>query len=230
MTRSAALRTRADGGGSAVDRASQRLRELIARGRFVGGQQLVEAELGRQLGVARSTVRECIRRLETQGLLVARQRGLQLRLLSRSDVDDLFSLRELLEGHAADKAASRVGDLPRAQRQTLAAELRHWRSNAAGDAGAFSDRNRQFHDLVVELAGNVHMPRMLDQTLLVLFASQFRPWLPPSSMARAGKQHVQILEAIDRQNPRGAEAAMRRHIRDARRSMAKLPDDAFGDS
>lgn len=230
VARSAAPRASGDGKSSAVDRASQRLRELIARGRFVGGQRLIEAELGHRLGVARSTVRECIRRLETQGLLVARQRGLQLRLLGRSDVDDLFALREILEGHAANRAAARFGDVPRALRTAFTAELRYWRSGAAGDAGAFSERNRQFHDLVVEMAGNVHMPRMLDQTLLVLFASQFRAWLPPGSMARAAKQHVLILESIGQQDPRAAEAAMLRHIRDARQSMTKLPDDAFGDA
>jgi DNA-binding GntR family transcriptional regulator len=107
-------------------------------------------------------------------------------------------------------------------------ELRYWQSAAAGDVGSFSDRNRALHDFVVELAGNVHMPRMLDQTLLVLFASQFRAWLPPGSTLRAAEQHVEILEAIARVDARGAEAAMKRHIRDARRAMARLPDDAFG--
>ena len=237
MTATASLRSGAEGpgpagapgAGSAVDRAALRLRELIACGRFVGGQPLIEVELGRQLAVARSTVRECIRRLETQGLLVARPRGLQLRLLARGDVDDLFDLRELLEGHAAGRAAARFADAPRKDRLAVAEELRYWRSSGAAEVGSFSDRNRRFHDLVVELAGNVHMPRMLDQTLLVLFASQFRAWLPPGSISRAAAQHTLILEAIERHDGRAAELAMRRHIRDARRSIARLPDDAFGE-
>ncbi|HUP05781.1 MAG TPA: GntR family transcriptional regulator [Caldimonas sp.] len=213
---------------SAVDRASERLRELIARGRLVGGQPLIESELGQQLEVARPTLRECIRRLETQGLLVSRKRGLQLRLLTRSDVEDLFSLRMILEVYAAGRAAARMGEAPSAARAALLAELRYWRSKAAGDAGAFSERNRRFHDLVVELAGNVHLPRMLDQTLMLLFASQFRSFLPPSSVARAASQHVEILEAIERQDPKAAEVAMRRHVTDARRALRSLPEDAFG--
>ena len=228
MSRPSSHSPRADGEGSAVDRASRRLRELIARGRFVGGQPLIESDLGQQLQVARSTVRECIRRLETQGLLVARNRGLQLRMLTRGDVDDLFALREILEGHAASRAALRFGAATRPRRQALADELRYWRSAAAGDAGGFSDRNRALHDFVVELAGNVHMPRMLDQTLLVLFASQFRAWLPPGSTLRAAKQHAEILQAIEKEDPRGAESAMKRHVREARQAIAKLPDDAFG--
>ncbi len=219
--------TAAEGEGSAVDRATQRLRVLIMQGRFVGGQPLIEADLVRQLAVARSTVRECIRQLETQGLLVARARGLQLRRLSRGDVDDLFALRELLEVYAAGRAAKRFPLVSRAERQAIARELRYWRSSAADDIGAFSDRNRELHDRIVALAGNVHLPRMLDHTLLVLFTSQFRPWLSARTLRPAIDDHVRVLEAIGREDARAAGAAMRRHIQEARRVLGKLPDDAF---
>ena len=222
--------TAGEGASSAVDRATLRLRELITQGRFVGGQPLIEANLVGQLGVARSTVRECIRQLETQGLLVARARGLQLRRLDRRDVEDLFALRELLEVYAAGRAAKRFASVPSAARQAITRELRYWRSSAAGDVGAFSDRNRQLHDLIVELAGNVHLPRMLDHTLLVLFSSQFRPWLPARTIRPAIDDHVRVLESIEREDARAAEAAMRRHIQAARQALEKLPDDAFGNA
>lgn len=216
------------GAGSAVDRATLRLRELILQGRFVGGQPFIEADLVGQLGVARSTVRECIRQLETQGLLVARARGLQLRRLDRRDVEDLFALRELLEVYAAGRAAARFASVPAASRQAIRRELRYWRSGAAADVGAFSDRNRELHDRIVALAGNVHLPRMLDHTLLVLFTSQFRPWLPASTIRPAIDDHVRVLEAIEHEDVRAAETAMRRHLQAARQALEKLPDDAFG--
>jgi DNA-binding GntR family transcriptional regulator len=69
---------------------------------------------------------------------------------------------------------------------------------------------------------------MLDRTLLVLFSSQFRPWLPAGTIRPAIDDHVRVIEAIEREDARAAEVAMRRHILDARQAVEKLPDDAFG--
>jgi DNA-binding GntR family transcriptional regulator len=212
------------GSGSVVDRACARLHRLLVQGRLVGGQPLIETDLAAQLAVSRGTVREALRRLESEGLLVGRARGLQVRRLSRRDVTDLYALREHLEGWAA-RLAAQTGSIEAAR---LAQERTVW-SGAESRFGlaAFGEQNRRFHDLMVEAAGNAHLPRVLDQTLLVLFAAQFRGWVTPGSVAAAAEDHLLVLDAVAAQRGAAAERAMRRHIVRSGRAITRLPEEAF---
>ncbi len=224
----------------------------MGQGQLVAGQRLIEADLGLQLQASRSTVREALRRLESEGLVQARQRGLQVRRLSRQDVADLYELRELLEGLAARRAAVQLagpaggsagasagtstgtatGTAATAQ---LKAQASLWkaatRSSSTGQAGgAFSEHNRAFHALVQETAGNRHLPRMLDQTLMLLFASQFRAWVAPSAVAQAAREHLLVIQALQDFDGQAAEQHMRAHVRASATTILALPPQAFGEA
>jgi DNA-binding GntR family transcriptional regulator len=214
--------------GSAVERACARLRHLVTQGRLVGGQALIETELSSLLGVARSTVREALRRLQSDGLVTARARGVQVRRLSRRDVADLYVIRESLEGLAARCAASRSACGSALDPRRIEAERRIWHAATSEYlVAAFSEQNRRFHDLIVDASGNAHLSRMLDQTLLLLFASQFRAWMQTPSIRAAAADHLRILEAIERGDTTAAERTMRLHIRHSSKAVLDLPDDAF---
>ena len=81
--------------------------------------------------------------------------------------------------------------------------------------------------MMVEAAGNAHLPRVLVETLLVLFAAQFRSWVTPGSVAAAAEVHLQVLEAVAAQRGAAAERAMRRHIVRSARAIIGLPEEAF---
>ncbi len=229
---------------SALERACQRLRQAVGQGQLVAGQRLIEADLGLQLQASRSTVREALRRLESEGLVQARQRGLQVRRLSRQDVADLYELRELLEGLAARRAAVQLAGSAGASTGTatgtavtaqLKAQASLWkaatRSSSTGQAGgAFSEHNRAFHALVQETAGNRHLPRMLDQTLMLLFASQFRAWVAPSAVAQAAREHLLVIQALQDFDGQAAEQHMRAHVRASAATILALPPQAFGEA
>ncbi len=216
---------------SALDRACGRLRRLVGQGRLVAGTPLIEADLAARLAVARGTVREALRRLESEGLFVARKRGLQVRRLARTDVVDLYETREVLEGLAARRAAQRMVDSnapPPIPGARLAAERRIWTGvRGAFQLAAFSEQNRSFHDLIVAASGNAHLPRLLDQTLLALFASQFRSSLASASIHQAAAEHLLVLAAVVEGEGGRAEQAMRRHVRNSAATILALPDEAF---
>ena len=214
---------------SVLHGAADRLRRLVVQGQLGGGQPLIETDLAERLGASRSTVREALRRLESEGLVVARKRGLQVRRLTRGDVTDLYDVREVLEGLAARRAAERfAAGASAAERGRLASERRIW-VGARSEFGiaAFSEQNRSLHAMVIEMAGNAHLPRMLDQTLLALFASQFRPWLVHAKVAEAAAEHVDLLDALKRGAAGEAERVMRNHVRHSARAITTLPDEAF---
>ena len=220
------VRSTADG-DSALERTAGRLRRLVVQGQLGGGQPLIEVDLALRLGASRSTVREALRRLESEGIVVARRRGLQVRRLSRGDVGDLYDTREVLEGLAARRAAEQAASAPKGDAR-FASERKLWVGGRSEFAiAAFSEQNRRLHDLIVEASGNAHLPRMLDQTLMSLFASQFRPWLDASSIATAAAEHVAIIDAVIAGRGGDAERAMRRHVRNSARTIVALPDAAF---
>ncbi|CAM5369365.1 GntR family transcriptional regulator OS=Streptomyces aurantiogriseus OX=66870 GN=GCM10010251_80360 PE=4 SV=1 [Streptomyces aurantiogriseus] len=139
--------------GAVRERVLAALRQEIISGRLRPGDRLVERELAERFGVSRVPVREAIRALVAEGfVLFETPRRTVVRRLSRTDVKELFELREALEVYAAGLAASRA--TPEAL-----AELRHLLDQAAeatraGDAETITDINTRFHDRILALAGN----------------------------------------------------------------------------
>lgn len=141
-------------------RVREELRERILTGRLRPGDRLVERELAEDLGVSRVPVREAIRSLEAEGFLVVQSpRRVVVRQLARVDVEELFDVREALEGLAAGLAASRAGaaELKRLERVLADAA----RATARGDAARITVLNSRFHDEIVAIAGNALLTTML---------------------------------------------------------------------
>ena len=83
------------------DAAVLRIREAILQGRLKPGQRILEADMAQELGISRAPIREAIRQLESEGLVVSRaHRGTYVTTLSSQDAREIFSLRAALEGLA----------------------------------------------------------------------------------------------------------------------------------
>lgn len=184
-----------------------------------------------QLKASRSTVREALRFLQAQGLVVkGRSRNLVVRRLSRRDVVELYELRELLESHAAGKAACAFALLGAREQGEWKALLRWWQEQVPSGAHvhALGEANRTLHARVQELGGNSHLPRLLQGTLMTLFSSQFRPWLSAEASARACAEHVALLKAILASDDMAARLAMQAHVRSSASTILALPAEHFG--
>jgi len=94
---------------SVNDAVTRALREAILSGKIRPGDRLLQDELARQLGVSRQPVREALRRLQSEGLVVQTpQRGLLVREFTKADLQENYYLRQLLESEAAQSAAERI--------------------------------------------------------------------------------------------------------------------------
>src|SRR3954452_17648364 len=88
--------------------AYAQVRSAIVENRYAPGQRLVEQRIAEELGLSRTPVREALRMLEAEGLVVsARNRGAMVRPLSPTEVVDLYGLRIRLESYAVEVAAER---------------------------------------------------------------------------------------------------------------------------
>ncbi|HEX7823439.1 MAG TPA: GntR family transcriptional regulator [Mycobacterium sp.] len=138
-----------------------RIRDRIADGTYPPGTRLVERDLAADFEVSRAPVREAVRMLNTEGFVeMLATRGVIVRQLSRTDVEELFDVREALEPMAFRKAAQRAtkGDVNRLKALARRAE----RAISVGDGDAVDAYNVEFHDIVPKMARNKVLVDLLE--------------------------------------------------------------------
>lgn len=128
------------------------LREAIVEGRLAPGEPVVEAQLSRQLGVSRAPLREALRSLENEGLVVSTPwRGALVAPLTERGVTELQAFRRLLEVSAAEQVLGQ-DDADLSSLDALVAEME--RCAEAGDLVCMNEADVRFHTHIVEMSGN----------------------------------------------------------------------------
>ncbi|MDT5154205.1 MAG: hypothetical protein QOI01_5938 [Mycobacterium sp.] len=137
------------------------IRNRISDGTYPPGTRLVERDLAAEFAVSRAPVREAVRMLNSEGFVeMLATRGVIVRQLSRTDVEELFDVREALETMAFRKAAERgtKDDVRRLEGLARRAE----RAIAADDRDTVYTCNVEFHDIVPKMARNKVLVDMLE--------------------------------------------------------------------
>ncbi|MFB9442877.1 GntR family transcriptional regulator [Dactylosporangium vinaceum] len=205
---------------NAVEHAYAALRQGILDGTYPPGAQLGEVELAGSLAVSRTPVREAIRRLHSEGLIeVFPNRGAYVRTWTRAQLDELFSVRALLEGHAAGLAADHATDDQRAAMAGLCDEMDSAAARAPADVQTVAALNGRFHALVHEASANSLLPGMIRTLIQVPVVVRTFIGYSPARLQISLQQHREILAAVRSHDGPWAEAAMRTHILSARHEL-----------
>lgn len=196
---------------SLSDRVYGALKRHILSQRLKAGSKLSVPQLARQLGVSRTPVKEALERLSKDGLVTTLpNRGAFVAILRQQDVNEIYQMREILEGLAARLAAVTMDDALLDRLRDLMG--RHEAAVDRGDLDAHVAIDLEFHRLIRERAGNRRLMDALD-TLQDQIRIVFRTSATiPGRMQKAVEEHRAILEAFERRDPDAAEAAARRHI------------------
>ncbi|MET0701280.1 MAG: GntR family transcriptional regulator [Mycobacterium sp.] len=138
-----------------------RIRDRIADGTYPPGTRLVERDLAAEFAVSRAPVREAVRMLNSEGFVeMLATRGVIVRQLSRTDVEELFDVREALETMAFRKAAERVTKEDVRRLEALARKAEQ--AIARKDQDTVYACNVEFHDIVPEIARNKVLVGLLE--------------------------------------------------------------------
>jgi DNA-binding GntR family transcriptional regulator len=104
---------------------AERLREAIADGSLLPGQQLHQADLSARFGVSRSPLREALRQLEGEGFIVYEpNRGATVAALTRDEVRAIYEIRKILESAAIRLAIPNIDDAVLARAKAASSRLR----------------------------------------------------------------------------------------------------------
>jgi DNA-binding GntR family transcriptional regulator len=215
-------------GDGAVDRVHSAIRAAIVSGRYVLGQRLIEAELSAEYEVGRSSIREALRRLSGEGLVeVVRNRGAVVRRFTRAEIDDFYCVRGELEALAARLAAENI-HVPEIRARFTDGLTQRLQPTGPGDIAGYRTENALFHRLIVAAASNKQLETLLEQLHLPVLALQLWPYVPPSFLTTAMREHDEIAAAILAADRAAAERLMRRHVRNSAGVVARMPKEAFG--
>jgi DNA-binding GntR family transcriptional regulator len=204
---------------SLAEAAFGKLLLAITSGEFQPGQKLSESELARQLGISRGPLREALGRLE--GRLVTRTPRIGVRIIdfNGGELEQLFVVREALEGMAARLAAERMTTAELEQLRALLSQHANQPELAAGLAYYQRSHDDDFHFTIVRAARCERIEQMLlDELYFQMRIQRLRSSAQPGRAQQALSEHHEILAALASRNPDAAEGAMRHHIRKARLS------------
>ncbi len=196
---------------SLASAVQQEIERTILNGELAPGAKLNEAELAERMGVSRGPVREALRMLETAGLVrQEKNRGAFVRHVALDEALEIFDLRAMMEEAVGRALASAV---TAAQLKTAHALVEAMgRAVKAGDADAYHLLNLEFHDRLVEFAGNRKLTAMYRQLINELSLFRRMNLADGASMPLSASEHDGIVKAIASGNPERAGRAMREHV------------------
>ncbi len=180
-------------------------------GVYMPNQRLIEAEVTQALGVSRATLRAALIRLYHEGLVeVEVNRGARVRAFSLEEAAAILEVREVLEGLAAALAAEKATPQDIGALRDVVGEMKE--ALAVDDVRRYAQLNHQFHQIILDAAGNEVLKRVLGSLQYPLLRYQFGSILVPGRKDASFAEHQEILAALERRDPEALERAARRHV------------------
>lgn len=201
-----------------ADRVYSDLHRDILTGKRGPGSRVREEEVAETFGVSRTPVREALRRLSSNGLIeLVPNRGAEVVRWATDDVEELFDLRCLLEGHAARRAAER-DDNDLDQLRDLCERMEaHLGDTDARAADEITRLNMEFHRAVHQAGGRI-LPDLITRVIEVPVVRRTFDEYSAAELRRSFGQHRELVDAIAEGDGEWAQSVMRAHIRAANAS------------
>jgi DNA-binding GntR family transcriptional regulator len=201
-----------------------RLEEAILRGELKDGQQLIETDIAKWLGVSRGLVRESFRELEKTGIVTHNPyRGTFVKSLTADRVRELYTLRTKLEEYAIQLAILNICDEDIEELSELLELMR--RTAEEGNSGELIELDLQFHKNLYSLSGHEMLKETLNnlsrQTHLFIMATKSVYSVFPT-LKDAADSHEPILKALKARDSQKACLEIQAHIFDVGTRLYEL--------
>lgn len=204
---------------SLADQVFERLEGDILSGKYERGEVLTEMKLCADMGVSRTPIREAAHRLAQEHLVLMTSKGITVLGVTEKDLVDIYDIRMRLEGMAAALAAKNATE-EQIEKMREALDLQEFYS-VKKDADHIKSMDSSFHDLLYAAADSI----VLYDTLIPLHkkTQKYRKAsVENHSRAEASlAEHREIFLAIAAHDEKKAEAAMSRHVENAKKHIMK---------
>ena len=197
------------------------LREAIIQGKLGPGERLMEIQLAEEMGVSRTPVREAIRKLELEGLVVMTPRkGASVAGLSLKDIADVFEIRRALEGLAAELASERATDEELEQMERYLVKISE--EIEVGDVDKVVETDTGFHSLLYKASRNERLTQIISNLREQIQRSRTTSLSYPGRMKIAVEEHRKIVEAVSARDGELARKLAHEHIENAENTLMRM--------
>ena len=196
------------------------LRQAILRGEMEPGERLMEIQLAEKLGVSRTPIREAIRKLELEGLVIMIPRkGAEVAHITEKDMRDVLEVRAALEELAATLACRNV--TPERIEELKMANKRFEATIISKDVVAIVDADVNFHDIIYAMTDNQRLIQIINNLREQMYRYRFEYIKDANMREDLRREHREITDAIIKGECERAKAAISIHIDNQEENILK---------
>ena len=187
------------------------LRQAILKGELEPGERLMEIQLAQNLGVSRTPVREAIRKLELEGLVIMIPRkGAEVASITEKSLRDVLEVRKVLEELAAELACKRMTEDGFLE---LEEQLSAFEEEVKGDdLTKIAEMDVAFHDIIYKYTCNDKLVQMLNNLREQMYRYRVEYIKEKGKRSILVAEHIEIVNCIKRRDVEAAKLAVHRHI------------------
>ena len=195
------------------------LRQAILKGELKPGESLMEIQLANKLGVSRTPVREAIRKLELEGLvLMIPRKGAEVAEITRQDMEDVLEVRTALEELAVKDACDHITDAQLSELKKASNEFKKALLEGK-DLVTCADADMHFHDVILSATNNRRLIQMLNNLSEQMYRYRMEYLKDERTHKTLIEEHDAIRRALKKHDKVKAGAAIRVHIDNQKRSI-----------
>ncbi|SES78829.1 DNA-binding transcriptional regulator, GntR family [Salinibacillus kushneri] len=196
--------------------AYQYIKKAILHGEFPPKMRLTEEYLAKEIQISRTPIREALKKLESEGLIVSLKRGVRVRHFTKKDILQIYDLRKLLEGYAAAQASIHRTDSDLEEMEGANEEygnvIHHHFKTGDSTIEDILERNQRFHECIIKASQNQHIYSHISKVVVLPLIFRSFYWFNEDQMRYSYNVHNTILKAIKEKDMERARASMHEHI------------------
>ena len=187
------------------------LRQAILKGELKPGERLMEIALAERLGVSRTPIREAMRKLEQEGLVVMiPRRGAQVANITEKDLNDVLEVRIALENVAIEKACARMTEEEMRRLWLAAKEFEH--TIAEGNLVKLAEADVAFHEVIYQASDNKRLIQVLNNMREQIYRYRVEYIKNTERRKMLHDEHETLIQRIEEGNVEVAVNCIRQHI------------------
>lgn len=200
------------GHGSLGNRVFDILRDRILNGEYKTGQKLNELTLASELKISRTPIREALKQLELEGLVMSvPNKGVYVKGFSPRDIDDMFEIRLALEGLAIQLAIERMDEVHLTKIKEIFELMEFYTLKKDNDK--INDLNILYHETIYQATQSTYFEQLLKDIHYYVSVTSRHSIQKPERLETALVEHRAILDAIVEGNKEKAKYTIQKHIR-----------------
>jgi len=213
----------------AWEAAYEQIKELILSMDFKPGDIVSENRMAQRLGISRTPVREALKKLEQEGLVIASNRRKRVYVLTVKEVQEIFDLKQVVEGSVARWAAERGSEEDMGKLQAIIEEMGEIAAGKPEEPSrqeewkhAWLEADKRYHEQLLAMAGNRRAAQLIQSLNTYWHRLRLGIVAIEGRIEISQAEHRKITEAVVRRDPDAAEKATVSHLENLKNMLVNI--------